>query len=125
MRKNKKEKRLRCVVYLATRGNLNRTMEKEKKQLRGITEYAKAHNIEMIDIYHSSGMGQYEVNRQFDQLVRMVEMKQVDGILIKNMQAVSLNITDAYFKIGKVRNAGGYIVTVDEGELHFKLTMGG
>lgn len=123
MRKNKKK--LRCVVYLATKGSLNKTMEKEKKQLRCITEYAKAHNIEMIDIYHSSGMSQYEVNRQFDQLVRMVEMKQVDGILIKNMQAVSLNITDAYFKIGKVRNAGGYIVTVDEGELHFKLTMGG
>lgn len=123
MRKNKK--RLRCVVYLATRGNLNKTVEKEKKQLRCITEYAKAHNIDMIDIYHSSGMGQYEVNRQFDQLVRMVEMKQVDGILIKNMQAVSLNVTDAYFKIGKVRNAGGSIVTVDEGELHFKLTMGG
>lgn len=125
MRKNKKEKKLRCIVYLVTKGSLNKTMEKEKKQLRCITEYAKAHNIEMIGIYHSSGMGQYEVNRQFDQLVRMVEMKQADGILIKNMQAVSLNVTDAYFKIGKVRNAGGCIVTVDEGELHFKFTMGG
>lgn len=124
MRKNR-EKKLRCIVYLATRGEIYNTAMKEKKQLKCIREYAKAHSIELVSIYHSAGVGQYEVNRQFDQLIKIMEVQNIDGILIKNMQAVSSNIIDAYFKIGKVRSAGCHLITVDEGDLFFSLTMGG
>lgn len=44
---------------------------------------------------------------------------------MKNMQAISKDVSDAYLKVSKVRNAGGYMITVDEGELKLRLTMGG
>lgn len=42
---------------------------KEKKQLRYIREYAKAHNIEIVKIYRRGILGQYEVNRHFNALL--------------------------------------------------------
>ena len=33
------------------------------------------------------------------------------------MMAISIDIPDAYYKVGKVKAAGGVIVTVDEGIL--------
>lgn len=47
----KKGKRLRCFVYLSTQAEERTVEEKEKKQLRYIREYAKAHNIEIVKIY--------------------------------------------------------------------------
>lgn len=55
--------------------NLNKADEKERKQLYCIQEYAKAHNIDIVNVYHSAGTGVLEVNRQFDGLVNMVRDK--------------------------------------------------
>ena len=33
------------------------------------------------------------------------------------MMAISLDIPDAYYKVGKIKAAGGTIITVDEGLL--------
>lgn len=125
MSKRRKLKTIRCAAYLAVQGDLNKVDEKERKQLHCIREYAKAHNIDIVNVYHSAGAGVLEVNRQFEGLVSMVRDKKIDGILVKNMQAISKDVSDAYLKVSKVRNAGGYMITVDEGELMLRLTMGG
>ena len=33
------------------------------------------------------------------------------------MMAISLDIPDAYYKVGKIKAVGGAIITVDEGSL--------
>ena len=49
--------------------------------------------------------------------VDKIRRKKVDGVVIANMAAVSVNLLDAYVKVCEVVEAGGIIVTVDEGRL--------
>lgn len=69
------------------------------------------------------GLGQYEVNRHFESMVNSIKSRKHDGILIVNMSSVSTGIADAYAKIGKVIEAGGHIITVDEGDLRLLLNF--
>lgn len=121
----KKGKRLRCLVYLSTQAEERTVEEKEKKQLRYIREYAKAHNIEIVKIYRRGILGQYEVNRHFNALLAKLHDGEADGILLANMGTVSTDEIDAYCKVGKVHAAGGQIVTVDEGNLDLKIKTAG
>lgn len=50
-----------------------------------------------------------------------IRRKKVDGVVIANMAAVSPNLLDAYIKVGQVMEAGGVIVTVDEGRLALEI----
>lgn len=119
----KKEKESRYIVYLSTDGDINSASVKEKKQLRYIKEYAKAHNISVKAIYHRDILGQYDVNRHFMGIVRRIQNKEADGILLANMGSISTCLEDAYNKIGIVAAAGGYVVTVDEGKLSLPIKM--
>ena len=119
----KKEKESRCIVYLSTDGDINSASVKEKKQLRYIKEYAKAHNISVKAIYHRDILGQYDVNRHFMGIVRRIQNKEADGILLANMGSISTCLEDAYNKIGIMAAAGGYVVTVDEGKLSLPIKM--
>ena len=106
-----------CIAYLSTTGSLWDTERKEQRQERYIREYAKAHNIDIVGIVHRNGLGQGDVNEQFNRIVHLIRQKRVEGVIVANMMAISTDIPDAYYKIGKVRAAGGTIITVDEGEL--------
>ena len=118
-KKNNKivERGLNCVVYLSTTGDLNCAEKREEKQLRYIRDYANSHNINIKKKMHRDVMGQKVVNEHWDKMVDMVERGVVDGIIVINMEAVSSSIPDAFYKIGKVYEAGGVVVTVDEGRL--------
>ena len=111
------EKALNCVVYLSTEGDLFGAEKREEKQLRYIREYANSHNIIIRKKMHRDVMGQKVVNEHWDKMVEMVRRGVVDGIIVTNMEAVSSSIPDAFYKIGKVYEAGGVMVTVDEGRL--------
>lgn len=54
--------------------------------------------------------------------MNMIRKKQIDGVVVANMAAVSSSIADAYYKVGLIVEAGGIVVTVDEGrlEMHIK-----
>ncbi|MCM1083931.1 MAG: resolvase [Clostridium sp.] len=114
---------LRCIVYLSVAGELEEITEKERRQLHYIREYARANRIEIAGILHRGGLGQFEVNRQINAIIREIEAKKYDGILIANMAAVSVGISDAYTKVGKIIEIGGHIITVDEGELRLPLKI--
>ncbi|SCP98601.1 hypothetical protein [Anaerobium acetethylicum] len=119
MSKKKKliKEKITCVAYLSTDGDLYSASNREAKQLRYIKEYANAHNIEIVKIMHRDILGQADVNRHFEVMVEMVRRGKVQGIILSNMLAVSTGVPDAYYKVGKVRAASGYMVTVDEGIL--------
>ena len=118
MRKNKcKKPVMEVVAYLSTTGPVWETEMREKKQEAYIREYAKANNIDIVGIMHRKGMGQREVNRHFNKIVKLIFQKRVAGVIIVNTSAISPNIPDAYYKIGKIKAVGGVIITVDEGSL--------
>lgn len=53
--------------------------------------------------------------------MRLIRAKRVDGVVIANMAAVSDSIPDAFYKVGQIIDAGGIIVTVDEGRLDMNI----
>lgn len=122
MSKSKKDiKPVRCIAYLSVFGHDRYVEDYEKKQLKKIKEYAKAHNIEIIRVYHKDVLGQGDVNEHFAGIVRRIENGLADGVIVINMRAISPVIVSAYTKVGMVKAAGGRIFTVMEGELVLNL----
>lgn len=121
--RNRKEKPLRAVVYLSAKGNEITIEQKEKNQLKYIREYAKAHNIKIVKIMHCSILGNYVVNTHFQKMVEMIGKKEVEIILVSKISGIATDLEDAYRKIGKAIQSGGYIVTVDEGEMKLPIQM--
>ena len=119
----KKEKERRAVVYLSVKGNDKTVSLREQKQLKYILEYAKAHHIKIVKIMHRDILGIGSVNIHFNEMLALIKTKKVEIILINKMASISKNIEDAYGKIGRAVNAGGAIVTVDEGNMKLPLRM--
>ncbi|MFA9464362.1 MAG: resolvase [Velocimicrobium sp.] len=116
-RRKKKESVIEVIAYLSTTGPLWETEKREKNQERYIREYCRAHNIEIVGLMRRNGLGQGDCNQQFEKITQLIRQKRVEGVVIANMMAVSNDIPDAYYKVGKIKAAGGVIVTVDEGIL--------
>lgn len=123
-RRKKKEPVVEVVAYLSTSGPLWETEKREQKQERYIREYAAAHNLEIVGVIRRNGLGQGDANEQFEKITQLIRCKSVEGVIIVNMFAISTDIPDAYYKIGKVKAAGGVIVTVDEGNLGMNVKTG-
>lgn len=125
MRK-KKMKKINCFVYLAVDADERTVEAKEIKQLRYIKEYAAAHNIHTVKVYHKDMLGQTVVNGHFRNMLQKLENKEADRILIANMGAISVGLADAYYKVGLVVASGGQMITVDEGNLSLNIkALGG
>jgi len=116
-KRKKKEPKIECIAYLSTEGDLEKAEIYENRQERYIREYAKAHNIDIVGIERRHAFGMQDVNLQFHRMALLVANKKVDGVIVTNMAAVSTDLVDAYRKVGMIRAAGGYMVTVDEGRL--------
>ena len=67
------------------------------------------------------GFSQKDVDRQWHQIVDKIRKKQVDGVIVANMSVITDNLIDAFIKIAQVQDAGGIIVTVDDGRLAMQL----
>lgn len=118
-----KRKVWRCMAYISVHAKAADMERKEERQLNYIREYAKANRIEIAGVIYRHGLGQYEVNRHFESMINSIKNRKYDGILIVNMSSVSIGIADAYARIGKVIEAGGHIITVDEGDLRLSLNF--
>ena len=116
-RRKKREPVIEVIAYLSTTGPLWETEKREEKQERYIREYARANNIEIVGIMRRNGLGQGDCNQQFEKIAQLIRQKRVEGVIVANMMAISLDIPDAYYKVGKIKAAGGTIITVDEGLL--------
>lgn len=122
MRKEK-QKRVKVIVYLSTDGDIYSTEGREDNQYRYISDYAKAHNL-LIKIKARRGNeGQRGVNLHWKKMVDMIRAGKAEGILLANMAAVSVDVPDAYFKVGQVYAAGGAVYTVDEGKLEMPVRV--
>lgn len=105
------------LEYLSVEAPLNKVNRLENKQSRYIREYVKNKNYRIVGSMRRNGSSQWDVDRQWKKIVSLISKKQIDGVVIANMAVVACDLPDAYRKVGQIIEAGGMIVTVDEGML--------
>ena len=120
-RKKKEQLKIKCVAYLSTDGDLYSTEKSENKQLRYLNDYATAHGIDICRVLRRNGMGQAMLNEHWKYMAELIKKGLVEGVLIANTEAVSISVPDAFYKVGQIYEAGGIVVTVDEGKLGMPL----
>lgn len=113
----RKIKKMDCIEYLSVQAPLEKVNKLEDKQSRYIHDYVKRSEYQIVGKMRRNGFSQRDVDRQWMQIVNMIRKKQICGVVVANMAAVSSSIADAYYKVGLIVEAGGIIVTVDEGRL--------
>ena len=116
-KKRTNKSKIRCIAYLSTQEESYKVATSENRQLRYMYEYASAHNLIICKILRRNGMNQTVANQHWEKMIALIHKGEVEGIFLVNMQAVASNVADAYLKVGQVSEAGGIVVTVDEGKL--------
>lgn len=113
----RKKKTIECIEYLSVKAPLNKVDYLENKQSKYIHEYVKNKEYMIVGTERRHGFSQNDVDRQWQQIVNKVRKKQVDGVIVTNMRAVTDTLVDAAIKIAQIQAAGGVVVTVDDGKL--------
>lgn len=113
----RKIKKLDCIEYLSVQAPLEKVNMLEDKQSRYIHDFAKRSEFHIVGKIRRNGFSQRDVDRQWMQIVNMIRKKQISGVVVANMAAVSSSLADAYYKVGLIIEAGGVVATVDEGRL--------
>ena len=113
----RKKKTIECIEYLSVQGALEKVTMLEDKQSRYIREYVANKEYRIVGTMRRHGFSQRDVNRQWEVIVTKIRKKQLHGVVVANMAAISEDLPDAYKKVGQIVEAGGVIVTVDEGRL--------
>lgn len=117
----KKRKIYDCIEYLSVDAPLEKVDRLEDKQSRYIREYVKNKEYRIVGTERRHGFSQRDINRQWSGLANMIRKKQIDGVVVANMAAVSVSLPDAFYKVGQIIDAGGIVVTVDEGRLEMSI----
>ena len=117
----KKIKKMDCIEYLSVQAPLEKVDMLENKQSIYIHDFAKRTEFNIVGKMRRHGFSQNDVDRQWMQIVNMVRKKQIRGVVVTNMAAVSSSLADAYFKVGLIIEAGGVVVTDDEGRLDLNI----
>ena len=113
----KKIRKMDCIEYLSVQAPLEKVNMLEDKQSRYIHDFAKRSEFRVVGKIRRNGFSQRDVDRQWMQIVNMIRKKQISGVVVANMAAVSSSLADAYYKVGLIIEAGGVVATVDEGRL--------
>lgn len=113
----KKIRKMDCIEYLSVQAPLEKVNMLEDKQSRYIHDFAKRSEFHIVGKIRRNGFSQRDVDRQWMQIVNMIRKKQISGVVVANMAAVSSSLADAYYKVGLIIEAGGIVATVDEGRL--------
>lgn len=113
----RKKKTIECIEYLSVKAPLDKVDYLENKQSKYIHEYVKNKEYMIVGTERRHGFSQNDVDRQWQQIVNKVRKKQVDGVIVTNMRAVTDTLVDAAIKIAQIQAAGGVVVTVDDGKL--------
>lgn len=118
----KKIRKMDCIEYLSVQAPLEKVNMLEDKQSRYIHDFAKRSEFHIVGKIRRNGFSQRDVDRQWMQIVNMIRKKQISGVVVANMAAVSSSLADAYYKVGLIIEAGGVVATVDEGrqDMHIK-----
>ena len=110
-RKVKEKEPVRCIAYLSVFNHDRYVESYEKKQLKKIKEYAVAHNIEIVKVFHKDVLGQGDVNEHFAEIVGRINRGQADGVIVFSMRCICPFMETAYTKVGMVKSAGGRMFT--------------
>lgn len=121
MSRKKKRKVFDCIEYLSVEAPLEKVDFLEDKQSKYIREYVKNKEYSIVGTERRHGFSQGDVNRQWAAIVKLIRDKRVDGVVVANMAVVSDSVPDAFYKVGQIIDAGGIIVTVDEGRLDMNI----
>ena len=113
----KKIRKMDCIEYLSVQAPLEKVNMLDDKQSRYIHDFAKRSEFHIVGKIRRNGFSQRDVDRQWMQIVNMIRKKQISGVVVANMAAVSSSLADAYYKVGLIIEAGGVVATVDEGRL--------
>ena len=116
----RKVKKMDCIEYLSVQAPLEKVNMLEDKQSKYIHEFVKRKEYSIVGKMRRNGFSQRDVDRQWNQIVNMIRKKQISGVVV----AISSSVADAYFKVGLVIEAGGIVVTVDEGRLDMHIKKG-
>ena len=122
--RNREGQVVECVAFVVAKCDMQNVEQVRKLELQQeayIRKYAKAQGVKVIGVIHGCGQAQFEVNKKFNQIVELIRKGRVQGIITINMRMLSHNLVDAYCKVGKVRSAGGEMITVDEGRLRLDI----
>lgn len=115
---------IECIALVCVQAKMEET-EKiehlERRQEKFIREYSKRNGIKIVGVIRCRGLGQMHINQKFNDIVALIQTRKVQGMIVVDMQAISSNLADAYLKVGKVRSAGGIMVTVNDGLLRLNL----
>ena len=117
----RKVRKMDCIEYLSVQAPLEKVNMLEDKQSKYIHDFAKRSEFHIVGKIRRNGFSQRDVDRQWMQIVNMIRKKQIKGVVVANMAAVSSSVADAYYKVGLINEAGGVVVTVDEGRLEMKI----
>lgn len=117
----KKIRKMDCIEYLSVQAPLEKVNMLEDKQSRYIHDFAKRSEFHIVGKIRRNGFSQRDVDRQWMQIVNMIRKKQISGVVVANMAAVSSSLADAYYKVGLIIEAGGVVATVDEGRLYMHI----
>ena len=110
----RKIKKMDCIEYLSVQAPLEKVNMLEDKQSKYIHEFVKRKEYSIVGKIRRNGFSQRDVDRQWNQIVNMIRKKQISGVVVAN----------TYFKVGLVIEAGGIVVTVDEGRLDMHIKKG-
>ena len=117
----RKKKTVECIEYLSVSAPLDKVDRLEDKQSKYIHEYVKNKEYMIVGTERRHGFSKKDVDRQWQQIVNKIRKKQVEGVIVANMRAVTDNFVDAAKKIAQVQSAGGIVITVDDGQLLLNL----
>lgn len=119
----KKRKQFDCIEYLSVVAPLDKIDYLEDKQRKYIREYVANKEYRIVGTMRRHGFSQADVNRQWNEISMLIKKKLVQGVVISNMKAIATSMPDAFYKVGQIIDAGGIVVTVDEGRL--QMSIGG
>ena len=114
-------KTIDCIEYLSVKASLDKVNMLEDKQSKYIREFVANKEYRIVGTMRRNGFSQRDVNRQWADIVSKIRKKQIRGVVVANMAAVTEDLKDAYKKVGEIVAAGGIIVTVDEGKLSMNI----
>lgn len=115
----KKIKKMDCIEYLSVQAPLEKVDMLENKQSIYIHDFAKRSEFNIVGKMRRHGFSQSDVDRQWMQIVNMVRKKQIRGVVVANMAAVSSSLADAYFKVGLIIEYKEWIPMIEEWILRY------
>jgi len=87
-----------------------------KNQVSRIKQYSKENNLDLVDIIKEEGISGGKINRKgFDQMLELVEKKEIDGIVCLNLSRIGRRASMTLDLINKCMDNKVFILDIQDG----------